>query len=144
MAGVNKAILLGNVGADPELKHGQSGTAVLRLRMATSESWYDKDTREKKEKTEWHTVVFFGNRAEGLAKHLGKGDQIYVEGRIQTRKWEDRDGNARYSTEIVGSDLQFAGGKRGGGAPRPAEQKPAASSQDDFPADDFGDDDIPF
>jgi single-strand DNA-binding protein len=142
--GLNKVMLIGNLGMDPELKQGASG-AVLRLRMATAERWIDK-SGERQERTEWHTVIFFGNRAEGLAKHLEKGSRVYVEGRLQTREWE-KDGAKRYSTEVVGTQLLFLGGGREGGerssgAKHREERRPAAA-RDDGP-DGFGDDEIPF
>lgn len=139
--GLNKVLLIGNLGMDPELKHGQTGTAVMRLRLATTERYLSK-AGERQERTEWHTVVFFGNRAEGLSRHLTKGQTVYVEGRIQTREWEDRDGNRRYTTEVVGNELLFldsgraAGGGGGYGGGKPAST-PAGG-------DNFGDDDIPF
>lgn len=111
--GLNKVMLIGNLGMDPELKYGQSGAAVLRLRMATTERYMTRGG-ERQEKTEWHTVIFFGKRAEGLSKVLSKGEGVYVEGRLQTRQWEDRDGNKRYTTEVVGTQLLFLGGRRGG------------------------------
>ncbi|HJL14588.1 MAG TPA: single-stranded DNA-binding protein, partial [Sandaracinaceae bacterium LLY-WYZ-13_1] len=112
--GLNKVMLIGNLGMDPEIRYGQSGNAVLRLRLATTERYMTR-AGERQERTEWHTVIFFGNRAEGLNKALGKGQSIYVEGRLQTRKWQDRDGNDRYTTEIVGTDMLFLGSPRGGG-----------------------------
>lgn len=145
--GLNRVMLIGNLGADPELKSG--ATSVLRLRLATNEKWMGKDG-ERQERVEWHTVVFFGKRAEGLSKHLSKGESVYVEGRLQTRSWEDNDGNKRYSTEVVGTQLIFLGGKREGGerrdTPAREERTPdgGAKGGGDFPADDFGDDDIPF
>ena len=136
--GINKVILVGNVGIDPELKHGANGSAVLRLRLATSDRWKDKQSGEQREETEWHTVVFFGPRAEGLAKHITKGSGAYIEGSLRTRSWE-KDGVKRYTTEVIGREFRFlGGGQRDGGQQqsKPAEQ----------PADggDFGDDDIPF
>lgn len=138
--GLNRVTLLGNVGADPELKYGQGGGAVLKLRMATNESWL-KDG-ERQERTEWHTVIFFGKRAEGLSRVLEKGSRVLVEGRLQTRSWEDRDGNKRWTTEVVASNLVFAGGGRGG--QQNSQQSRGGSGRQDMPADDFGPDDIPF
>lgn len=138
--GLNKVQLIGNLGADPDLKYGASGAAVLRLRLATTERYMDK-SGERQERTEWHTVVFFGKRAEGLGRVLEKGATVYVEGRLQTRQWEDKDGGKRYSTEVVGNDLLFLGGGRRG---ERQEQTRQPSARDDFPADDFGSDDIPF
>src|SRR5688572_7696607 len=113
--GLNKAILIGNLGQDPELKYTQGGQAVLRLRLATNESFLNK-ARERQERTEWHTIVVWGNRAEALNKILAKGRQIYVEGRIQTRDWEDKSGNKRATTEINALNIVLlGGGGRGGG-----------------------------
>lgn len=156
MSGINRAILVGHLGADPELKYANNGDAILRMRLATSESWKGKNG-ERKERTEWHTIVMFGKRAESLHKHLGKGQQIGIEGRIQTRQWEDKDGNKRSTTEIVATDLHFLGGKGdgqrregyGGGQSRGGEQGYGggqSQGDNDFP-DDFGDDpgsEIPF
>lgn len=113
--GLNKAILVGNLGMDPELKFTQSGQAILRMRLATTESYVNRD-KERQERTEWHTVIVWGNRAEALNKILHKGRSICVEGRIQTRSWEDKDGNKRYTTEIVATNIVLlAGGRRDGG-----------------------------
>ncbi len=113
--GLNRAILLGNLGADPEIRFTQSGTAVLKLRLATSESFMNRDN-ERQERTEWHSVVVWGKRAEGLNKILSKGSRICVEGRIQTRSWDDKDGNKRYTTEINAQNVILSGGgNRGGG-----------------------------
>lgn len=138
MAGsVNKVILIGNVGADPEIRRTQSGTAIANLRIATSESWRDKNSSERKEKTEWHTVVVFN---EGLCKvveqYVKKGAKLYIEGSLQTRKWQDQSGTDRYSTEVVlngfGSTLTMldGGGQAAGGGSSRSE--PAAGSDDDF------------
>ena len=113
--GVNKVILIGNLGADPETRAMPSGTTVANLRVATSESWRDKQTGEQQERTEWHRVALFGRLAEVAGEYLRKGSQVYIEGSLRTRKWQDKQGNERYSTEIVGNDLQMLGG-RGGGA----------------------------
>jgi single-strand DNA-binding protein len=113
--GVNKVILIGNLGADPETRAMPSGTTVANLRVATSESWRDKQTGEQQERTEWHRVALFGRLAEVAGEYLRKGSQVYIEGSLRTRKWQDKQGNDRYSTEIVGNDLQMLGG-RGGGA----------------------------
>lgn len=143
--GVNKAILVGYLGADPELRYAQSGGAILNMRLATSESWKGKDG-ERVEKTEWHTCVMFGTRAEGVSKHLHKGDRIYVEGRIQTRQWEDKQGAKRFSTEIVVNELVFlGGGKREGAREQHRTTDTHRGGGDDVPPDDFGDSgDIPF
>jgi single-strand DNA-binding protein len=116
--GVNKVILIGNLGADPETRAMPSGTTVANLRVATSESWRDKQSGEQQERTEWHRVAFFGRLAEVAGEYLRKGSQVYIEGSLRTRKWQDKQGNDRYSTEIIGNDLQMLGGRGGaGGAP---------------------------
>jgi len=114
--GINKVILIGNLGADPETRAMPSGTTVANLRVATSESWRDKQTGEQQERTEWHRVALFGRLAEIAGEYLRKGSQVYIEGSLRTRKWQDKQGNERYSTEIVGNDLQMLG-PRGGGGP---------------------------
>jgi single-strand DNA-binding protein len=114
--GVNKVILIGNLGADPETRAMPSGTTVANLRVATSESWRDKQTGEQQERTEWHRVAFFGRLAEVAGEYLRKGSQVYIEGSLRTRKWQDKQGNERYSTEIIGNDLQMLGARGGAGA----------------------------
>jgi len=114
--GINKVILIGNLGADPETRAMPSGTTVANLRVATSESWRDKQTGEQQERTEWHRVALFGRLAEIAGEYLRKGSQVYIEGSLRTRKWQDKQGNDRYSTEIVGNDLQMLGGRGGTGA----------------------------
>jgi single-strand DNA-binding protein len=138
--GVNKVILIGSVGRDPEVRYSASGAAVANLSLATSESWKDKDSGEKKEKTEWHRIVFFGRTAEVVGEHIKKGSNIYVEGRLQTRKWE-KDGVERYTTEVIGSNMKMLGGagKRGD----EAERRPSSSDKKPEYQGDF-DDDIPF
>jgi len=145
--GVNKVILVGNLGQDPEIKYMPSGQAVCNISIATTESWNDKTSGEKIEKTEWHRVVFFRRLAEIAGEYLHKGSQVYIEGRLQTRKWQDQSGNDRYTTEIVANDMQMLGGKGGGIASMPdgpssgSQSEPAtagSSSSGDF------DDDIPF
>ena len=116
--GINKVILVGNLGQDPEVRYMPSGAQVTTARIATSDSWKDKQSGESKERTEWHTVVFFDRLAEIAGQYLKKGSQVYVEGRLQTRKWQDRDGNDRYTTEIIARDMQMLGGRGGGSAPR--------------------------
>ncbi|HSY44491.1 MAG TPA: single-stranded DNA-binding protein [Steroidobacteraceae bacterium] len=113
--GVNKVILIGNLGADPETRAMPSGTTVANLRIATSESWRDKQSGEQQERTEWHRVALFGRLAEVAGEYLRKGSQVYIEGSLRTRKWQDKQGNDRYSTEIVGNDLQMLGGRGGAG-----------------------------
>jgi len=111
--GVNKVILIGNLGADPETRAMPSGTTVANLRVATSESWRDKQSGEQQERTEWHRVAFFGRLAEVAGEYLRKGSQVYIEGSLRTRKWQDKQGNERYSTEIIGNDLQMLGARGG-------------------------------
>jgi single-strand DNA-binding protein len=112
--GINKVILIGNLGQDPETKAMPSGTTVCNLRIATSESWKDKQTGEMKEQTEWHTVAMFGRLAEIAGEYLRKGSQVYIEGRLRTRKWQDKEGKDRYTTEIVANEMQMLGGRGGG------------------------------
>jgi single-strand DNA-binding protein len=113
--GINKVILIGHLGQDPEVRALPSGSSIANLRIATTESWKDKQSGEFKEQTEWHTVVLFGRTAEVAAEYLKKGSQVFIEGRLRTRKWQDKTGNDRYSTEIVGSDMQMLGGRGQGG-----------------------------
>ncbi len=140
MAGVNKVILLGNLGADPELRYTQGGAAVATLRVATSRRYNDREGNPK-EDTQWHRVIVWGKQAENCKNFLSKGRQIFVEGRLQTNQWEDRDGNKRYTTEIVAENVQFIG-SRGGGGGGGMDEPPMPSDQDRPP--DIGDDDIPF
>ena len=114
--GINKVILVGNLGADPETRYMPSGGAVTNVRLATADSWRDKQSGEQRERTEWHRVVFFNRLAEIAAEYLRKGSQVYVEGRIQTRKWQGQDGQDRYTTEIVANEMQMLGGRGGGGS----------------------------
>lgn len=117
--GVNKVILVGHLGADPDMRYTPSGQGVCELRLATSESWNDKNG-QRQERTEWHRVVVWGKRAEICSKYLAKGRQVYIEGRIQTRNYDDKDGNKRYITEVIAADVQFlggGGGRDGGGGP---------------------------
>ena len=113
--GVNKVILLGNLGADPEKRETPSGMTITNLRLATSEQWTDKQSGEKRENTEWHRVVLFGRLGDIAAQYLSKGSQVYIEGRIQTRKWQGQDGQDRYTTEIVANEMQLVGGRGGSG-----------------------------
>ena len=144
--GVNKVTLIGNLGNDPELRSTQAGSAVANITLATSESWRDKETQETKERVEWHRVIFFGRLAEVVNEYLRKGSQVYVEGRIQTRKWQDKDGNDRYTTEIVANEMQMLG-SRGTNSESPTNQQSTSTSQ---PASQSAivnepfDDDIPF
>ena len=117
--GINKVILIGNLGADPETRYTAGGSAVTNVRLATTDSWRDKQSGEQQERTEWHRVVFWGRLAEIAAEYLRKGSQIYVEGRIQTRKWQGQDGQDRWTTEIVGNEMQMLGSRGGAQTPPP-------------------------
>ena len=149
MASVNKVILVGNLGADPEMRYLPSGEAVANLRVATTDTWKDKDGN-RQESTEWHRVAFFGRQAEVCGQYLKKGSQVYIEGSIRTRKWQDKDGQDRYTTEIRGDRMQMLGRREGMGEapPRERESAPAQSGAGakKAPAAGFGDmdDDIPF
>ena len=158
--GINKVIIVGNVGGDPETRYMPSGSAVTNLTIATNESWKDKQTGEQKERTEWHRVAMFNRLAEISAEYLRKGSQVYIEGKLRTRKWQDKSGNDRYTTEIIADEMQMLGGRGGsgggnfggapseGGAPSGGGQQgggqqgggnaPPQPGPDDF------DDDIPF
>ncbi|MEE9303437.1 MAG: single-stranded DNA-binding protein [Thiotrichaceae bacterium] len=134
MASINKVILVGNLGNDPEVKYMPSGGAVTNISIATTENWKDKATGEKKEKTEWHRVVFFNRLAEIVGEYLRKGSQIYIEGSLRTRKWQDQSGQDRYSTEIVAREMQMLGGRAGAGgdggySSAPSQQTAAPSPQ---------------
>ncbi len=167
--GINKVILVGNLGNDPETRYMPNGNAVTNITIATSDSWKDKQSGEQQERTEWHRVVFFNRLAEIAGEYLRKGSQVYVEGRLQTRKWQDNNGNDRYTTEIVASEMQMLGGRAGGGnmggqqqyggdpmnsggeqrgsssrpAAQPRQQNQNQPPQQSSGMDDF-DDDIPF
>lgn len=140
MRGINKVMLIGNAGADPESRNLPNGNAVANLRIATSEQWKDKQTGDKMEKTEWHTLVFFGRLAEVVAEYVRKGQTVYVEGKLQTRKWQDQSGNDRYSTEVVCSEMQMLGGKQGGHQRTDSQRGQDAQR----PAGDDFDSEIPF
>jgi single-strand DNA-binding protein len=143
MAGINKVILIGNLGADPEVRYTPDGTAVATFSIATSLDWSDKGSGEKKSKTEWHRVVAWRKLGEICGQYLSKGRQVYVEGRLQTRAWEDRDGNKRYTTEVVATDIQFLGGRESGDVDkRPAA--PTGADPGDAPFTGPQEDDIPF
>ena len=166
MASVNKVILIGNLGRDPEVRYTANGAAICNAAIATSRSWKDKTSGERQEETEWHRVVFYDRLAEIAGEYLKKGKSVYIEGRLKTRKWTDKDGVERYTTEVIAQEMTMLGGREGGGmggggmaddagggmgggmgggrsapAPRPAPSKPAAKSSTGF--DDM-DDDIPF
>lgn len=145
MASVNKVILIGNLGKDPEVRYTQSGDAVANFSVATTERWKDKSSGEMQEKTEWHNIAVFGRIAENCGEYLQKGSSVYIEGRLQTRKWTDKEGNDRYTTEVVGDRVQFLTRKSDDGAPSrnapPAKSGPArapAKKDAEFT------DDIPF
>jgi len=142
--GVNKVILVGNLGADPEVKYMPNGNAVANVTLATSESWKDKQSGEQKDKTEWHRVVFFRRLAEIAGEYLKKGSQIYIEGKLQTRKWQDKNGNDRYTTEIIANEMQMLGGRGGGSADFGAASSSSAAAPAPAAAVDEFDDDIPF
>ena len=142
MAGVNKAILIGNLGGDPEVRYTPSGVAVARFNIATSEEWKDRDTGEKRERTEWHRIVAWRRLGEICGEYLSKGKQVYVEGRIQTNAWEDKDGNKRYTTEIVANTVQFLGGRGADDSYR--QQGPPVAEYSGPPPQGPDDDDIPF
>lgn len=157
--GVNKVIIVGNLGQDPETKVMPSGMTLANLRIATSESWKDKTSGEMKEQTEWHSVAMFGRLAEIAGEYLRKGSQVYIEGRLRTRKWQDKNGNDRYSTEIVANEMQMlgsrgggGGGMGGGGGEGRRSSAPSSRNDDEHGGDaprsstekDDFDDDIPF
>jgi single-strand DNA-binding protein len=129
MASVNKVILIGNVGRDPETRYAASGDAIVNLSLATSDTWKDKNG-EKQERTEWHRVSFFGKTAEIAGQYLRKGSQVYIEGRLQTRKWTDKEGQERYTTEIVADRMQMLGSKSATDEPSAAQSRPASTSDD--------------
>lgn len=147
--GINKVILIGNLGADPETRHTAGGNAVANLSVATSESWRDKASGEMRENTEWHRVVLFGKTAEIAGEYLRKGSKVYLEGRLQTRKWQDRDGNDRWTTEIIANDMQMLDGRGASGAMGSADkdyQRQGSDSRDPAPGPgpEGLEDDIPF
>jgi single-strand DNA-binding protein len=155
--GVNKVILVGNLGKDPETRYMPNGKAVTNFSIATSESWTDKSSGDKQERTEWHNIVMFEKLAEIAAEYLRKGSQVYVEGSLRTRKWQDKEGKDRYTTEIVARDMQMLGGRGGtggvatgggaaGGESRQTRQAPASADERGPSGGDEGgfDDDIPF
>lgn len=143
--GINKVILVGNLGQDPETRYMPSGAAVTNFTVATNESWKDKQTGEQKERTEWHRVAMFNRLAEVAAEYLRKGSQVYIEGKLRTRKWQGQDGQDRYTTEIIADEMQMLGGRGGasGGGPSGGSQQGGGSAPPQPGPDDF-DDDIPF
>lgn len=140
--GINSVTLIGNLGADPEMRHTANNTAVCNLSVATSEQWKDKQTGEKKSATEWHRVVLFGKLGEIAGEYLKKGSKVYLTGRLQTRKWTDKDGVERYSTEVVANEMLMLDGQPSGGA-SPQSSRPSGPAQQ-APADDDLADSIPF
>ncbi len=154
MASVNKVILVGNLGADPETRYSANGDAVCNIRMATTDRFRDKASGELRESTEWHRVVFFGKLAETAGQYLKKGRQVYVEGRIRTNKWQDKDGNERYTTEIIANEMKMLGTREGLGSPTGGEAEYGGSMSSaaggrsapakKVPSFDDMDDDIPF
>jgi len=154
--GINKVIIVGNLGQDPETRAMPSGSTVTNITLATNESWKDKQTGEQKDRTEWHKIAMFNRLAEIAAEYLRKGSQVYIEGKLRTRKWQDRDGNDRYTTEVIADEMQMLGGRGGGGGggnysssggsnggSSGGSNAPSGGGQSAPPADDF-DDDIPF
>ena len=142
--GVNKVILVGNLGQKPEMRYTATQTAVANLSIATTESWKDKESGENRDKTEWHRVVFFGNLAEIAEKYLDKGSSIYVEGKIQTRKWQDKDGNDRYTTEVLGNQLTMLGSRNSSDSSISQDNTSSTPFPEDDSSDGITDDDIPF
>ena len=152
--GINKVILVGNLGADPETRYSANGAAITNIRIATTEAWRDKQSGEMQERTEWHRVVFFSRLAEIAGEYLRKGSQVYIEGRLQTRKWQDQSGQDRYTTEVVANEMQMLGGRGGEGGGSGADEsgfrdsakpaKPAKPAKQQQVEEDFQDDDIPF
>jgi single-strand DNA-binding protein len=140
-SGINKVILVGNLGKDPDMRYTAGGDAVANLSIATSESWNDNQTGEKKEKTEWHRVVFFRRIAEVCGEYLKKGSSIYIEGSLRTRDWEDDQGNKRYTTEIIGREMQMLGGRR---SEDNVDQSPQMNSSSTQSEEGLIDDEIPF
>ena len=132
--GVNKVILVGNLGQKPEMRYTATQTAVANLSIATTESWKDKESGENRDKTEWHRVVFFGNLAEIAEKYLDKGSSVYIEGKIQTRKWQDKEGKDRWTTEVLGNQLTMLGSRNTSESPAQSND----SSSTPFPEDDSG------
>jgi single-strand DNA-binding protein len=153
--GINKVILVGNLGADPDTRYMPSGKAVTNIRVATSESWKDKQTGDMQERTEWHSIVMYDKLGEIAAEYLRKGSQVFIEGKLRTRKWQDKEGKDRYTTEIIADQMQMLGGRGGGGGgsseprePRSAPRQAPAEDRSTAPVDEAGggefDDDIPF
>lgn len=154
--GINKVIIVGTLGADPETRYTAAGSAITSMRLATNESWTDKQTGQKQERTEWHRIKMFGRLAEIAAEYLKKGKQVYIEGSLRTDKYTDKDGIERYSTDVIANELQMLGGagdsqRSEGGQQRSSQRQQSAPPRDDVPpggipmsGDDFDDSDIPF
>ena len=153
--GINKVIIVGNLGGDPETRYMPSGSAVTNMTVATNESWKDKQTGEQKERTEWHKVAMFGRLAEIAAEYLRKGSQVYIEGKLRTRKWQGKDGQDRYTTEVIADEMQMLGGRGGaggggsfggggGGDQQGGGQQGGGGNAPPQPGPDDFDDDIPF
>ena len=142
--GVNKVILVGNLGQKPEMRYTATQTAVANLSIATTESWKDKESGENRDKTEWHRVVFFGSLAEIAEKYLDKGSSVYVEGKIQTRKWQDKDGNDRYTTEVLGNQLTMLGSRSSSDSSNQTDNSSSTPFPDVDSGEGLSDDDIPF
>ena len=142
--GVNKVILVGNLGQKPEIRYTQTNTAVATLSIATSESWKDKESGEQREKTEWHRVVFFGKLAEIAEQYLDKGSQLYIEGKLQTRKWQDKDGNDKYTTEILGNEMNMLGGRQSSGDGGAYDHSQPTSQSSPSQESQISEEDIPF
>ena len=138
MASLNKVFLIGNLGADPEVRQSAGGTSVANIRIATTDTWTDKASGERQERTEWHRIVVFGRQAESCGEYLRKGRSVHIEGRIQTREWEDKDGNRRWTTEVVADRVTFLGSREGGGG---GGGRASGRPEDPPP---IGDADIPF
>jgi len=144
MASLNKVQLIGNLGADPETRYMTNGDAVANVRLATTESWKDKSSGERREVTEWHRVVFYRKLAEIVGQYLKKGSSVYIEGRIRTRKWQDKEGQERYTTEIEATEMQMLGGKNTGEASSQGDDPARDTKGKQKPSFDDMDDDIPF
>jgi single-strand DNA-binding protein len=137
--GINKVILVGNLGADPDTRYMPSGKAVTNIRVATSESWKDKQTGDMQERTEWHSIVMYDKLGEIAAEYLRKGSQVYIEGKIRTRKWQDKEGKDRYTTEVIADQMQMLGGRGGGGGASSEPREPRSATRQAPASDDRSD-----
>jgi len=142
--GVNKVIIVGNLGNDPEVRYTQAGAAIANISVATSETWKDKQTGEQQERTEWHRIVGFNRLGEIMGEYLRKGSKVYVEGSLRTRKWQDKDGQDRYTTEIVASEMQMLDSKGEANKSAPAQARQAAEPKERTPSEEWEGSDIPF